>query len=295
MNQRSEQPRYTTLLVVKTYLQNSLARLGIYERVKASWIYDAYWTMADRRIIADRRSEINFYRNLLEGFRDGDLVFDVGANHGYKTDIFLRLGAKVVAVEPDMFCQRILKEKFLAHRVRSKPLTIATEAVSDKNTTTTMWIDTPGSAKNTLSEKWAEALRQDSGRFGQKLGFEQRRSIETVTLERLINLHGLPFFIKIDVEGHELSVLRGMRQPVPYLSFEVNLPEFREEGVECVRVLESLAADGEFSYTPDCRLGFVGNQWHRASRFVDVVGSCSERSIEVFWRTSVRTRVQRVP
>lgn len=274
-----------TFPTTKTCLQQSLKRLGIYERMRSSWIYDAYWSLADRRIIEDRRSELDFYRKLLVGFREGDLIFDIGANQGYKTDIFLRLGAKVLAVEPDRSCQRVLREKFLQCRLRSKPLVIAGEAVSDGGSIATMWIDTPGSAKNTLSQKWAETLRGDGTRFGQTLAFEHRKEIQTVTMEQLFGVYGSPFFVKIDVEGHELSVLRGMRQRVPYLSFEVNLPEFREEGLECLRVLGSLAERGEFNYSPDCRRGLALNQWRSAEKFSPFLESCSYPSVEVFWKT----------
>src|ERR1022692_4543744 len=89
-------PRHKT----KDYVQRLLGRAGVYERAKASWIYDVYWSLADRPIIDDRRKQTDFYRNLLDGFRKGDVIFDVGANLGYKADIFLRLGATVVAMEP---------------------------------------------------------------------------------------------------------------------------------------------------------------------------------------------------
>lgn len=269
---------------LKNYLQKSLVQLGVYERAKVSWIYDFYWTLADRRIINDRRSELDFYKGLLGGFREGDLIFDVGANQGYKTDIFLRLGAKVVAVEPDGISQATLKEKFLNHRLKKKPLVIVGKAVSDKSSVKTMWIETPGSAKNTLSSKWAETLEGDDKRFGHAVAFEHRREVETVSVEQLIATHGLPFFVKIDVEGHELSVLRGMERAVPFLSFEVNLPEFKPEGLECVQVLGRLAPDGEFNYTPDCRHGLILKQWQRAEQFSAVLASCTDPSIEVFWR-----------
>src|SRR5579864_4289372 len=134
---------------VKNSLRGLLQRAGLYERTKASWIYDFYWRLADRRIIDDREREINFYRNLLEGFCNGDVIFDIGANQGYKAGIFLKLGAKVVAVEPDEASQETLRQKFLNYRLRKKPLTIISKAVSDKNSTETMWIDAPGGAKNT--------------------------------------------------------------------------------------------------------------------------------------------------
>jgi FkbM family methyltransferase len=249
-------------------------------------LYYLYWSVADPSLIHDANKERDFYRNLLSGFRVGDLIFDIGANHGSKTDVFLRLGASVVAVEPDEVNKKILEEKFLRYRLRPKPVVIVNKAVSDKNAVETMWIDEPGSAKNTFSQKWVEVLRSDDERFGHKLAFAQRKEIETTTLEQLIGMHGFPFFVKIDVEGHELSVLRGLRRPVPNLSFEVNLPEFRPEGLQCVAFLGNLATDGKFNYAADCRQGLVLREWLGPREFPEILSQCADKSIEVFWRTS---------
>jgi FkbM family methyltransferase len=267
-----------------------LRRIGVYERAKASWIYDAYWSVANRRIIDDRKKELDFYRDLLGGFREGDVIFDIGANQGYKVDIFLRLGANVIAVEPDESNQAILKEKFLSYRFKKKQLTIVPKAVSDTNAIETFWIEAPGSAKNTLSQKWATILEDDGQRFGEKLNFGVSKDVETITMEQLNIEYGVPLFIKIDVEGHELSVLRGMTRPVPYLSFEVNLPEFRPEGLECIQVLSRLAPDGEFNFAKDCRRGLQLKQWVSEKEFAPILNSCSDESIEVFWKTSVRRK-----
>jgi FkbM family methyltransferase len=274
----------------KAHVQTLLDRAGVYQRVKASWIYDLYWTLACKRIIDDRRSEIDFYRHVLGGFREGDLIFDVGANQGYKTGIFLTLGARVVAMEPDAECLDILQQRFVNYRLRRKPLTIVGKAISDSSSVQTMWIDEPGSAKNTLSRKWVEGLRQDDSRFGHTLGFTNCVRIETVPLEELISTHGLPYYIKIDVEGHELSVLRGLRRPVPYLSFEVNLPEFRPEGIEGVRLLACLTSDGSFNYTPDCRHGLALDRWCNAEEISEKLEACEDRTIEVFWKTPLARR-----
>lgn len=269
----------------KERTQTSLRRLGVYERAKASCIYDFYWGVADKRVIDDRRREIDFYRNVLEGFRKGDLIYDVGANQGYKTDIFLRLGARVVAVEPDDMSQEILKQRFLKWRVKRKPLLIVPKAVSDRGSIETMWIDAPGSAKNSLSRKWAETLRGDESRFGQRLNFGHRKEVETISIGQLFDAYGLPLFVKIDVEGYEMNVLSGMERAVPYLSFEVNLPEFRPEGLECVRMLGRLARHGKFNYTPDCRHGLALKEWLGTEEFLGVLNSCSDASIEVFWKS----------
>jgi FkbM family methyltransferase len=277
-------------LSVKRYLQKFLDRTGFYQRVKASWVYDFYWRIADRRIIDDRRQEESFYRRVLQGLREGDLIFDVGANRGDKSDIFLRLGASVVAVEPDEASQEILKQRFLQYRLKKKRLVIVPKAASDQCSTQRMLIDVPGSWMNTLSQKWAETLRNDDKRFGHRLDFGRWKEVETVSIEQLVSDYGLPFFVKIDVEGHELSVLRGMQRPVPYLSFEVNLPEFRPEGVACVQTLRRLDEEGRFNYTTDTRRGLLVARWLGPDEFLAVVNSCADPSMEVFWKASVGTR-----
>lgn len=277
---------------LKSYAQKILRRGGLHERFRASCVYDAYWMMADRGRIRARDNEVRFYRNLLNGFRADDLIFDVGANVGEKTDVFLRLGARVVAIEPDEHNQEVLREKFLEYRLSPKPVTIVGQAVSEKIGVETMWIDGPGSALNTLSQKWADTLRGDKKRFEHTsdiLEFARKTSVDTTTIEHLAVTHGFPFFIKIDVEGHELSALRGMRRAVPYVSFEVNLPEFRQEGLQCLEVLGNLAAAGHFNYTVECGCGLVLEQWVDRQQFSEVLDHCTEKCIEVFWRTTPPT------
>ncbi|HTR22493.1 MAG TPA: FkbM family methyltransferase [Terriglobales bacterium] len=257
-------------------------------RLKSSFIRDAYRAVANRERLQSLRREVDFYKSLLTGFERGDLVFDVGANEGAKTDVFLRLGARVIAIEPDDMSSSGLKERFLRLRIFPLPVTIVTQAVSDVVGAREMLVDGPGSAVNTMSPKWAESLKNNKATFPYGhcgLEFKKTKMVETTTIEELINRYGVPFFVKIDVEGHELSALRGLRRPVPYLSFEVNLPEFRTEGLECIRLLAGLAAAGRFNYTSDCIHGLALTEWVAADEFSAVLNQCSERSIEVFWKT----------
>ena len=272
---------------LKSQVQALLKRTGVYHRLRASTINELYWRLTGARGLKARNSEIVFYRNLLTELRPGDLIFDVGANVGFKTDLFLRLGAKVVAVEPDEQNESVLRERFLRFRRSPKPVVIVGMAVSDTNATATIWIDGPGSAVNTLSQKWASILKGNKARhtYGHcGLEFAESQTVATTTLEQLMAEYGCPVFIKIDVEGHELNVIRGLRRPVPCLSYEVNLPEFRPEAVECVELLRRLAGSGKFNYATDCEQGLALDRWVGADEFLYVLEQCREGAIEVFWK-----------
>ena len=60
----------------------------MYERIKGSWLYDAYWTIADRRLVEQRRKECDFLRKTLVGFRKNDLIFDIGLTEELKPESF---------------------------------------------------------------------------------------------------------------------------------------------------------------------------------------------------------------
>jgi FkbM family methyltransferase len=273
--------------VLKRQTQEVLERAGLYHRLRTSAIHDLYRRVADKSWILARERQMDFYRRLLPELRHGDLIFDVGANEGFKTDLFLRMGARVVAIEPDETNQLILQGRFVKFRLSRRPVVIVGKAVSDKNTMESMWIDGPGSAVNTLSQKWATTLRGNKARHTYShcgLDFVQRRTVETTTLEELMAVHGRPLFIKIDVEGYELNVIRGLRRSVPYLSFEVNLPEFRAEGLQCVSLLGGLAASGKFNYAVDCEQGLALERWLSSNEFLQVLERCAENTVEVFWK-----------
>lgn len=151
-----------------------------------------------------------------------------------------------------------------------------------------LWVDGPGSALNTLSQKWVDTLKADKERFDRTLDpleFAGKRSVETTTIERLAAEYGRPFYVKIDVEGHELSVLKGLRSHVPFLSYEVNLPEFRQEGLECLEVLKGLSPEGECNYATDVGSGLALQRWVPAQELARIISGSKERCIEVFWRT----------
>lgn len=157
----------------------------------------------------------------------GDLVFDVGAHVGDRIAAFRRLGARVVAVEPQPALVKTLRLLYGRDRgVVIEPVAIgaATGSVALK-----LNLDNP-----TVSSASDDFIRAADGARGWE-GQVWVRTIEVplTTLDALIARHGRPAFIKLDVEGFEAQALAGLTQPVPALSFEFTTIQ-REVAAACV-------------------------------------------------------------
>jgi FkbM family methyltransferase len=146
------------------------------------------------------------------------IVFDVGANVGDKADVFRHLAGRVLCLEADPDTSAILRHRF---RKRSE-VTVESCAVGDRDGQAQL-NRKPYCGFNTLSEKWASAMDR------QNVMTTDVVSVPMTTLDQLILRYGRPDYIKIDVEGYELPVVRGLTSSVPILSFECNLPTFRTE------------------------------------------------------------------
>jgi len=266
--------------MIKSALQRLLRRLGLYVWFKEeSFAYDAYRYFKDGRPVTWRSREFHFYRGLLGGRDRGLLIFDVGANRGQRTDVFLRLGARVVSVDPDETNQRLLARKY-----RKRPVTIVGKALSDTERVETLRVTSRGSGLNTLSEKWVQTLTQSPAKLGARVDYPLTQRVETTTLALLMESHGVPRYIKIDVEGHESHVLRGMGRPVPFVSFEAILPEFAPETSECIGILGGFSAGGRFNFSRECYKGVCLEKWVSGPEIIAILKDLGEATVEVFWR-----------
>jgi FkbM family methyltransferase len=165
--------------------------------------------------------------------RPGDLAFDIGAHVGDRVSSFRRLGARVVAVEPQPGPARVLR---LLHG-RDRDVTLVTAAVGDVEGTIALHLNSANPTVSTASAAFVEAARDAGGWEGQV--WDQTITVPCLTLDRLIRDHGRPAFIKVDVEGFEDRVLAGLDGAVPALSFEFTTIA-REVAHNCLDRLEAL-------------------------------------------------------
>lgn len=181
-------------------------------------------------------------RRLLRLYRQfiapGDLCFDIGAHVGNRSRAWRRLGARVVAVEPQPHLARLLQRLF-GH---DPAVTVVPGGVGAAPGTARLLVSTRTPTVTSFSAEWvAQVSRRPD--FAH-VRWDHAVDVPLTTLDALIARHGVPAFCKIDVEGYERAVLDGLSQPLPALSFEY-LAAARAVALACVDRLEQL---GRYRY-----------------------------------------------
>jgi FkbM family methyltransferase len=189
---------------------------------------------------------ISLYRRCV---RPGNLCFDIGANHGSRSVIFTFLGARTIAVEPNIALTGKLQ--------RFPRVTVVNKAVSDKPGQATMQFNRNDQISS-LNPEWRKNWPEFPDWY--------ERQVECVTFDQLISQYGMPNFCKIDVEGYEATVLSGLTQPVPMLSFEVT-PETASNTEKCLAHLAHLG-EYEFNFAVGDDFEWLCPQWESTEQIV---------------------------
>lgn len=183
----------------------------------------------------------------------GDLAFDIGAHVGDRTSSFRRLGARVVALEPQPGPARVIR---LLHG-RDPEVTLMQAAAGDSIGEVMLHINSANPTVSTASDRFIDAADGAQGWEGQV--WDRTIGVPCVTLDDLVRQHGRPDFIKVDVEGFEDRVLMGLSLPVAALSFEFTTIA-RDVARRCLKRLVGLGL-----YDFDIALGetqrFVLDRW----------------------------------
>ena len=166
----------------------------------------------------------------------GDLAFDIGAHVGSRTLAWSRLGARVVAVEPVPQAVHTLRILFS----RSPNVELVAAAVGAHQGVLPMLISEREPTVSTLSAAWAHRMQRERDAFA-RTHWERSVDVSVTTLDALVGRYGQPAFCKIDTEGYDLEVLRGLSRPLRALSFEY-VPPALDLVADCLSRLADLGA-----------------------------------------------------
>jgi len=223
--------------------------------------YDPVWRWTERGV-----REPGVLKFAQDNIGRGSTVFDVGAHLGEWSLLFSELvgpSGRVVAFEPDPVARASLKKNLEMNGISN--VTVEEECVSDKT------------GKAVLrAERFGSGLSSIVSPHGRGTGYHELE-VRSTTLDEYCEAHGLsPDWIKIDAEGSEPLIVRGMRRliedrhPQAILEFHSDgLTE--EEKSEAWSIVTEWASGVEFlqsrlknhtylerlskAYLPDC--GFL--------------------------------------
>lgn len=153
-----------------------------------------------------------------------DLIFDVGAHIGNDTDFYLRKGYRVVAVEAAPGLVRQCKTRF-ANEIASGQLILEEVAISDaaEKGEISFFINPEYSEWGTTDKEWVKR----NTRFGSDQ--VEKLRVPAIEAAELFRRHGVPHYMKVDIEGADRSCLHAvvaLDTPPRFFSIESDKLEY---------------------------------------------------------------------
>ena len=167
----------------------------------------------------------------------GGLVFDLGMNDGSDTAFYLAKGFSVVGIDAAQDMCGLVRDKYQAD-IDAGRLTVENLAVTDSEGPVTFYPNEK-SVWGTTRKDWAERNGKLSHSATDTL------IVHGVPLSHLLDKYGVPYYIKIDIEGADFAALSGLygqcEQPA-FVSIE-------SEKVSWEALVHEFEALGELGYT----------------------------------------------
>ena len=214
-----------------------------------------------------------FYSKLI---KKNDLCFDIGANIGKKSKIFLALGAKVIAFEPQSSCKSAL-EKI---KQSNKNFDYHTLAIGLNNGVNELYLGNHCEVA-TLSDKFINFYTTKD------IFWNKKEKTSVNTLNHIIKKYGIPQYCKIDTEGYELNILSSLSHKIPIIEFEFT-EGFLEDTIKIIDLLQS--NQSQFNFILNEKTKFELNQWSSAEDFLKVFLNLPKKNLHgnIFVRTNVK-------
>ena len=131
-----------------------------------------------------------------------NLIFDLGMHRGEDTNYYLRKGFSVIGVEANPELAAVCRKRS-KRCLENQKLTIVDKAISWDNGSAIFFVNEDVSEWGTISAAWTNRNSQ--------LGTKSRKiTVETTKLQTLLGKYGVPYYMKIDIEGMDFECLQAL-------------------------------------------------------------------------------------
>jgi FkbM family methyltransferase len=181
-----------------------------------------------------------------------DLIYDIGVHTGEDSDFYLKLGYRVVGIEANPELAKALRERYSSAIAQGRYI-LVDKAIADSPGEITFFVNRGNTAWSTIDAEWAK--RNDG------LGTDSEAvTVPAVPLADIMREHGVPHYVKIDVEGADMLCVEGLGRIAArpdYVSIESNKTDWKA-------LLEEFDALDRLGYT---RFKAVNQRKHRSGTY----------------------------
>lgn len=131
-----------------------------------------------------------------------NLIYDVGMHVGADTDFYLKKGFSVVAIEANPALVAHCKERF-APEITKGQLQIVDRAISPSTGAIEFYVDEENDLWGTADPEWKKRFEK-LGHTGDII------EVQAATMKEIIREYGIPYYMKIDIEGYDILCLQGL-------------------------------------------------------------------------------------
>jgi FkbM family methyltransferase len=163
-----------------------------------------------------------------------NLIYDIGMHTGKDTEFYLLKGFNVVSVEANPRLVKAAEEKFKEF-IETGRLTIINKAIASGNSEKIkFYINEDKDDWGTILPSWNRSMNSNYTSI----------EVETIQLENIIETYGMPYYMKIDIEGADVLCLKSLLKinRIPdFLSIESTTPNnLPNQQTDCLEILSHL-------------------------------------------------------
>ena len=170
--------------------------------------------------------EIDFHKKFLN--KGNQLIFDLGANLGDKSHIFSFFSKNLILYEPEEKLVEKLKFRFKKYKEIKIKNYVVLDEIKKINFYSAEGKESHSSVIKGYLENFADSESTN-------IIVKQEK---TTTLNHEINIHGNPYYCKIDCEGAEEKILKNLSFKINIISFETYVPNFYQNAVKIIEGIE---------------------------------------------------------